>query len=138
MGIFKHHPHPDDLDTDQDNDDTIDPDLRLRTVRTAASTIAESVADEQRIQRRKTRIRQRRRFFGSSKGKEKRKDASDASEAGEIPSEEKRRAAQPTGRRRNIYVNVPLAPQDRDKHGEPAQHYVRNKVRTTSAWISHH
>ncbi|KAL5521166.1 hypothetical protein ACEPAG_9088 [Sanghuangporus baumii] len=136
MGIFRHHTHPDDLDTDEDNDGTIDPDLRLRTVRTAASTIAESVADEQRIHKRKTKIRQRRRFFGSIKGKEKRKHPSDVSETGEVGLvERKPRVAQPTGRRRNIYVNMPLEPSDCSKYGEPAQRYVRNKVRTTKYTI---
>ena len=111
-----------DPDINGGDDDAIDPNLCLRANRTAASTIAESVADERRIHRRRTRIR---RLWGGTKGKQKTEGSPNVVGTGEVVS--------PTGRRRNIYVNVPLAPQDRDKHGEPVQRYVRNKVRTTSA-----
>ena len=53
MSAFQRHPDPDELDTD-DETDAVDPELRLRTVRTAASTIAESIRTEERIERRKT------------------------------------------------------------------------------------
>jgi hypothetical protein len=45
--LRRSHPPPE-PDTDEENDENIDPELRLRTVRTAASAIAESIRSEQR------------------------------------------------------------------------------------------
>ena len=73
MSPYRQNLHPNDVDTDEENDDTIDPDLRLRSVRTAASTIQESYRDEERVQRRKTKLRQRSLKFFGSKNREKRK-----------------------------------------------------------------
>lgn len=128
MAFSRRHPHPDDVDTDDEQDANIDPNLRLRTVRTAHSTIAESVLVEQRATRRKSR-----RFF---KRKPSKKQLAAA------PPPEPPQPAAPAapsthvpGRRRNIYVNQPLEPDELDQHGEPEVRYVRNKVRTSSASI---
>ena len=45
--------------------------------------------------------------------------------------------AQPSihGRRRNVYVNVPLPADEKDSGGEPVVRYARNKVRTSSAYL---
>ena len=125
-------PHPDNPeDTDDERDDVIDPELRLRTVRTAASTIAESYRNEERVHRKRSRIK---RLFSSSRGKEKRKERSDDDLSSQGDSQ-----TQPapviTGLRRNVYVNVPLPPSERDAHGEPIVRYVRNKVRTSSTYF---
>lgn len=40
------------------------------------------------------------------------------------------------GRRRNVYVNMPLPTDEKDSHGEPVVRYARNKVRTSSAYFS--
>ena len=40
-----------------------------------------------------------------------------------------------TGLRRNIYVNMPLPPDELDKRSEPLVRYVRNKVRTSSKYL---
>src|ERR1700733_5696364 len=95
--LKRNHPHPENL-TDEENDDTIDPELRLRTVRTAASAIAESIRSEQRAERRKsTRRGKASRFFRKH---EKRPEAAskDAVSTKEVP-----------GVRRNVYVNHPLS-----------------------------
>ncbi|EIW75489.1 phospholipid-translocating P-type ATPase [Coniophora puteana RWD-64-598 SS2] len=123
-------PHDDtDFDTDHehehDDDPNIDPALRLRTVRTAASTIAESIRYEQRQERRKSVRRKRSLFF--RKDKEKKHHA-------KAPPDEPGAAAaagQIAGQRRNVYVNMPLAQDEVDRHGEPIVQYPRNKVRTT-------
>lgn len=126
MAILKrgHLPHPDNLDTDDENDDTIDPELRLRTVRTAASAIAESIKTEQRAERRKSMRQKRSRFFRKSSEKKRPSTAqttSDAAPSKEVP-----------GIRRNVYVNYPPSAMEVDHNGEPIARYVRNKVRTTS------
>ncbi|KAF9261613.1 phospholipid-transporting ATPase 1 [Marasmius fiardii PR-910] len=99
-------------------DETIDPELRLRTVRTAASAIAESIRSEQRAQRRKTK--KRRRFFRRHSEKKPAEQTPDSAPSKEVP-----------GERRNVYVNHPLAHLEVDNRGEPAVRYCRNKVRTT-------
>lgn len=126
MSFFRRaHPSPDDLDTDEENDTTIDPELRLRTVRTAASAIAESIQTEQRAERRK---RKGSRFFHRKNADEKRKaerpqTAESVAPPVEVP-----------GIRRNVYVNYPLSAMEVDHNGEPLAHYVRNKVRTSSEY----
>ena len=128
MSAFQRHPDPDELDTD-DETDAVDPELRLRTVRTAASTIAESIRTEERIERRKT-MRKKRSFFRRNTDKKrqvqvaKAEDSTVASEAATAPPV--------TGLRRNIYINMPLPQDEVDSHGEPVVRYVRNKVRTSS------
>ncbi|KAG6819892.1 hypothetical protein H0H93_007670 [Arthromyces matolae] len=112
-------PAPDEL-TDEENDDSIDPELRLRTVRTAASAIAESIKSEQRAERRRS-IRARSRFF--------RRNTTASKKAQPVPTE-----AGPSkvpGVRRNVYVNHPLSAMEVDQHGEPVVRYQRNKVKTT-------
>ncbi|KAI5988265.1 hypothetical protein EDC04DRAFT_2884149 [Pisolithus marmoratus] len=122
MSLFRRQPQPGEFMDNDEQDNTIDPDLRLRTVRTAASTIAESIRSEQRAQRRKTTRKKRSRFFRREKRPKTAESAvSDATSAGlQIP-----------GQRRNIYVNAPLSPSEVDHHGEPLAQYARNKVRTS-------
>ncbi|KAA1479229.1 phospholipid-translocating P-type ATPase [Dentipellis sp. KUC8613] len=127
MPFLKRRPDPSDIEND-DYDANVDPELRLRTVRTAASTIAESIRAEQRADRRKS-LRHKRSFFRtrSKTSKEKRPVSEDVITVGptaEIP-----------GQRRNIYVNTPLTAIEVDKTGEPIMRYVRNKVRTTKYTI---
>ncbi|KAF8154452.1 phospholipid-transporting ATPase 1 [Crassisporium funariophilum] len=123
MSFFKRNQPVDEADTDEENDETIDPELRLRTVRTAASAIAESIKSEQRAERRKT-MHKRSRFF-RSKPVEKKPDPA----AVTTPS------TQRAGARRNIYVNHSLSAMEMDHDGEPKVRYVRNKVRTTKYTI---
>lgn len=121
MSFFKRHPQQDQDDND-DNDAPIDPDLRLRTVRTAASTIAESIRSELRAQRRSAR-KKRSLFF--RKDKRPKTADSDATTSGpQIP-----------GLRRNVYINTPLSAAEVDQHGQPLVRYARNKVRTSSKSI---
>jgi hypothetical protein len=120
--FFKRHQAVDEPDTDEENDDTIDPELRLRTVRTAASAIAESIKSEQRAERRKT-MHKRSRFFRRHAPEKKPIPA---------PSEPTSSALKAPGPRRNVYVNYPLSAMEVDQDGEPKARYVRNKVRTTS------
>ncbi|KAJ6607681.1 phospholipid-translocating P-type ATPase [Mycena sp. CBHHK59/15] len=117
MSFFKRHHPPLDPDSD-DDEETIDPELRLRTVRTAHSAIAESIIADAR----KTRRRRRSRFFRSKTASEKRQQES------VLPSEV-------PGIRRNVYVNTPLAPGEVDGRGDPLVRYPRNKVRTTKYTI---
>lgn len=125
--LFRQHLHPDDLDTDEENDDSIDPELRLRTVRTAASTINQAEAEELRVRRRKKRSLK----IFRSKSKDKRKATSESSQP-----DEQTPVVQITGRRRNVYLNAVLDPSEADAHGEPLARYVRNKVRTSSECYS--
>ncbi|KAI6101652.1 hypothetical protein EDD16DRAFT_1648774 [Pisolithus croceorrhizus] len=123
MSLFKRHPQPDEVHMDNDEqDNAIDPDLRLRTVRTAASTIAESIRSEQRAQKRRNSRKKRSLFFRREKRPKTAESAvSNATSAGpHIP-----------GQRRNIYVNTPLSPSELDHRGEPLARYARNKVRTS-------
>jgi phospholipid-translocating ATPase len=114
-------PHP---DYDDDNDSSIDPELRLRTVRTAASAIAESIQTERRVERRKTRRKNASRFFRRG---DKKAPSIAASSDSRAPS-----AKAHHGPRRNIYVNYPLSAAEVDSRGEPMTRYSRNKVRTSS------
>ena len=107
----------------EDENEAIDPQLRLRTVRTAHSTIEESIRTEDRARRRKS---MRRKFF--RRDKKRGKELSQSQE----PSSEPSTAPPVTGLRRNIYVNMPLPPDELDSKGEPIVRYVRNKVRTSS------
>ncbi|KAI0077495.1 phospholipid-translocating P-type ATPase [Panus rudis PR-1116 ss-1] len=127
MPGFRKHLDPDELETD-DEHDVVDPELRLRTVRTAASTIAESIRTEERAERRKT-IRKKRSFFRRATKKRSAQPAKDVVPA--EPPPEAAAAPPVTGLRRNIYVNIPLPPDELDAHGEPVVRYVRNKVRTS-------
>ena len=126
MSLFKRHQPTEEEDhTDEENDETIDPELRLRTVRTAASAIAESIRTDQRAERRRSTIHKRSRFF-RSKPAEKKADSTTptpavATSTSKVP-----------GARRNIYVNQSLSAMEVDHSGEPKVEYVRNKVRTTS------
>jgi phospholipid-translocating ATPase len=126
MSVFPRHPHPDQVlgdDTD-DDEEVVNPDHRLRPIRTAASTIAESIKSEARIARRQKRRSSRKggksRLFGGGKVSDS-GDASEPAVANIIP-----------GTRRNIYVNVPLPDLEVDTNGEPLARYPRNKVRTSS------
>lgn len=122
MSFFKRHQHPEEPDTDEENDETIDPELRLRTVRTAASAIAESIKSEQRAERRKSRSR----FFRRHHPVEKKPEPA-------VPAAVEPVAVQRVpGIRRNVYVNHALSAMEVDHDGEPRVKYVRNKVRTTS------
>ncbi|KAG6839959.1 hypothetical protein C0991_010024 [Blastosporella zonata] len=114
-------PAPEDL-TDEENDDTIDPELRLRTVRTAASAIAESIKSEQRAERRKG-VRAGSRFF--------RKNTTSKRPRSQQPATVEAGPSKVPGVRRNIYVNSPLSAMEVDQKGEPVVRYQRNKVRTT-------
>lgn len=121
MSFLKRNHPPDELDTDDENDDTIDPELRLRTVRTAASAIAESIQSEQRAQRRRFARKHHSRFFRSKPVKRKQETLAESTQSVKI-----------RGRRRNIYVNFPLSAMEVDHRGEPLVRFVRNKVRTSS------
>ncbi|TFK61578.1 phospholipid-translocating P-type ATPase [Pluteus cervinus] len=112
--------------TDEENDDTIDPELRLRTVRTAASAIAESIRSEQRAERRKTTRQKRSRFFRKQQQQpEKKPEPAPPAPSSSTPS------TTIPGKRRNVYINYPPSPSELDSHNEPTARYVRNKVRTT-------
>ena len=124
MSFLKRHRNPDQIAAD-DHDSNVDDDLRLRTVRTAASTIAESIASEQRAERRRSTRRNRSRFFRTKSAKYQDHEKTPSS----LPNAP---AAQITGKRRNIYVNMPLIATEVDRLGEPIVRYARNKVNTTS------
>ena len=62
MHLLRRTAQHDDPDIDDENA-AIDPELRLRTVRTAHSTIEESIRTEERAQRRRTMMRKRSRGF---------------------------------------------------------------------------
>ena len=111
-------------DNTTENDDTIDPELRLRTVRTAASAIAESIRTDQRAEKRRSTIHKRSRFFRSKHADKKPEPPTTSTVA---PT-----SSRVPGARRNIYVNHSLSAMEVDHCGEPKVGYVRNKVRTTS------
>ena len=122
MSLFKRHQPTEEDHTDEENDETIDPELRLRTVRTAASAIAESIRTDQRAERRRSTIHKRSRFFRSKPADKKPESTTTvAPTTSKVP-----------GARRNIYVNHSLSAMEVDHNGEPKLEYVRNKVRTTS------
>lgn len=125
--MFKRH-HDDHELTDEEEDLAIDPELRLRTVRTAASTLTESAAVEQRAGRRRMQMLNKSKkgsFFRRTADKKRATSQSAAPVSDAGPSV-------PSGPRRNIYVNCPLASTEADVHGEPIARYPRNKVRSTS------
>ncbi|THH16206.1 hypothetical protein EW146_g4397 [Bondarzewia mesenterica] len=128
MSFFKRAPHSDNIDAD-DDDPNIDPELRLRTVRTAHSTLEESIRSEARAERRKSLRKKRSRFFRSKSMEKKRPGTADSSKPEAKPTTEI------PGARRNIYVNTPLTAMEVDRHGEPLTRYVRNKVRTSKYTI---
>ncbi|KAF5313608.1 hypothetical protein D9611_010219 [Ephemerocybe angulata] len=124
MAIFKRSA-VDEHDTDEEQDETIDPELRLRTVRTAASAIEEGFKSEQRAERRKSMRKSR--FFTAGRSKPDKSPAPTAvaPQAALVPP------TTTAGARRNIYVNHPLSAMEIDHDGEPTVSYARNKVRTT-------
>ena len=123
--MLDRRPPADDDVTDDEDDRSIDPELRLRTVKTAASTLAESAAVEQRASRRKTlRLNKNKKkgsLFRRGTGK-KRPEQDSVAPAGPVIH----------GQRRTIYVNRPLPMSEVDSKNEPLVRYPRNKVRTTS------
>ena len=142
-------------DHDDDHASTIDPQLRLHSVRTAASAIAESIKVEERQER---RAKQKRRFFsfrrrGTGDSTKKSKLAAgdtqsvrsgvttatvteDGKMAAVVGKEEEKKEEAIKGSRRNIYVNYPLPAHELDTSGDPLARYPRNKVRTTSEFFS--
>ena len=128
--FFRRHPDPDDIDTDEEND-VVDPELRLRTTRTAHSTIAESIRTEERAERRKT-MRKKRSFFRNRSTKDSKKRPGTAKSEASTDTVEAAAPPPVRGLRRNIYVNQPLPPDEIAHDGEPIVRYVRNKVRTSS------
>ncbi|KDQ08052.1 hypothetical protein BOTBODRAFT_586296 [Botryobasidium botryosum FD-172 SS1] len=130
--FLRRHPHPDNLD-DTDEDDVVDADLRLRTVRTASSTIAESIrAEARRLSRRKRKGGKG--FFGRSTSKREGRQQEDAV-AQSRPSTAETLKKEIPGRRRNIYVNLPIPLEEQRPNGDPLVRYVRNKVRTSKYTI---
>ncbi|KAJ3924891.1 MAG: hypothetical protein NXY57DRAFT_968818 [Lentinula lateritia] len=113
-------------DSDEEEDDNIDPELRLRTVRTAASALEESIRKEEKAQRRKTR--RRRWLFGSRSEKKRSHEPPTGVDSG-APSTEI------LGVRRNVYINHPLGHSELDQNGEPIARYEHNKVMTTKYTI---
>ncbi|KIJ56259.1 hypothetical protein M422DRAFT_219400 [Sphaerobolus stellatus SS14] len=132
--FFRRHPNPDDLEPDDERDNVIDDDLRLRTVRTAASTIAESIRTEQRAERRRKKSRRGflRPLVGSLKGK---KPIPDNEPVPPLPQPTTTPTVISNKPRRKIYVNKPLSPSDVDSKGDPFVRYVRNKIRTSKYTI---
>ncbi|KZO97443.1 phospholipid-translocating P-type ATPase [Calocera viscosa TUFC12733] len=118
-------------DIEEDDSADLDHDLRLRTVRTAASTLAESIhTEERRLKRRKTRRMALKIFFRrqSDKGKDRGKGAGEGEDQTGKP-------AVITGERRRIYVNAEIPLGDLDQHGDPIVQYPRNKIRTSKYTI---
>jgi phospholipid-translocating ATPase len=115
--------------------DMIDPELRLRTVRTAVSVLAESERTEsRREQRRKQRAKRSLIRKGSTLGRSlfhrgSKKNAVTEDDPRDRPTAN---ADGPgfslkpavVGQRRNIYVNIPLPPSETDPRGEPLVSYV--------------
>lgn len=125
-----------DADTDEEGDSAdVDPDLRLRTVRTAASTIAESIRSEQRMHRRRTK---RRKLWGSKLSLSKKPPSNAGHESVVREAAAAATSTPANGSRRNIYINMPLGPNDVDRRGRPINVYVRNKVRTSSTYVHVH
>lgn len=113
----------------------MDPELRLRTVRTAASTIEESIRTETRRaeRRRKRRKWQAKGLFHKTSTK-RQAVAPTAEDDLPRPTEPLDSPKGDHGRRRNVYVNQPLPLEEQNPNGDPVVHYVRNKVRTTSEY----
>jgi phospholipid-translocating ATPase len=131
MSFFKRRSVVDEPNSDDEHDDTIDPELRLRTVRTAASAIEESIKSEQRAERRKSMRKTRSRFNFTTRSRQERK-LQEAAAGGSTSAPAPSTTTQ--GSRRNVYVNQPLSAMEADHDGEPKITYARNKVRTTSAY----
>ncbi|KAF8310990.1 phospholipid-transporting ATPase 1 [Clavulina sp. PMI_390] len=114
----------------------IDPELRLRTVRTAASTIAEADRAETRRQlwrrRRQTTV-SRKNTSGKSSFFRRNKETSGTTEADprDKPTSTANGTPIPVGKRRDIHFNIPLPQSQLDSRGEPIVRYARNKVRTS-------
>ncbi|KAG8924316.1 hypothetical protein FRC00_005242, partial [Tulasnella sp. 408] len=128
MSSFFRRQHNDQGD-DTDEDNQVDPELRLRTTQTAHSTIAESIRQENR---RAARRRKSRKW--GSKGLFKPKHQRTVEDDLPRPTEplEAAQEEQPGGpQRRRIHVNVPLPLELQSSNGDPKTDYVRNKVRTT-------
>ncbi|KAF7377408.1 P-type phospholipid transporter [Mycena sanguinolenta] len=125
MSILKRRPDIS-MDSDPDMDDQIDPELRLRTVRTAASAIAESIVADARQTR-------RRRRFWTSRGEKHRHGHGPGD--GDPEKEKQDGRGRPEGKRRNVYVNTPLPRTELNSSGDPVVRYPRNKVRTTKYTI---
>ncbi len=128
--------HDEDTDTE---DPQVDPELRLRTVQTAHSTIAESIRSENRRaeRRRKSRRWQGKGLFGKGSGlrKQQEPDPEDDLPRPTEPMQEQTDAAaeeEELAKRRTVFVNIPLPPEDVKPNGDPLKSYVRNKVRTSS------
>ena len=120
---------------EDDENANIDPELRLRTVRTAHSTLEESIRVEERAERRRSVRRKRSRFF--RKDKEKRNKSVEGSALGTVvegQADGQGKTPIIPGARRNVYVNMPLTAMEVDREGEPLARYVRNKVRTSSKY----
>lgn len=146
MSLFRRHPvldtevHDDNLQTaNGGDDDIIDPALRIRTVRTAASVLAESIRTENRRDRwrRKHGWSLRRKGTGKTGRSFLRPwgQEDDTQDPRDVPTSETApggRGGRLAGPRRDIYVNVPLPPSKLDDKGEPSVRYPRNKVRTSS------
>jgi phospholipid-translocating ATPase len=153
--------HDEDEDDDAFDPFAIDPNYRLKTVRTAHSVLAESIRSERDAEDRK---RHKKRMFsglrrkGSSmtvvkeslRSKRSESDATtDASENGmsrrgskafpaksdspslEEKQEKGKEKAKSTLPRREIFINIPLPTHLLTTKGEPIVRYVRNKVRTS-------
>jgi phospholipid-translocating ATPase len=141
--IFKRHPLLSNNDRDDEDPldngegDMIDPELRLRTVRTAASTLAESIRSESRRERWRRRTTSglksktsagRNIFAWKAQQSQQEPDPRDKPTTASADGAK----AKPAGKRRSIYINAPLPPSELDSKGEPIVRYARNKVRTSS------
>ncbi|KAG9014558.1 hypothetical protein FRB93_013683 [Tulasnella sp. JGI-2019a] len=132
MTLFRRNTQTEDPDTDEENH--VDPELRLRTVRTAASTIEEGIRTETR--RAERRRRKRRKWTAPGLFSKDRKRQSPHTPEDDLPRPtEPVDAPHSHGSRRNVYVNVPLPPEEKDLDGDPIVSYVRNKVRTSKYTI---
>ncbi|TIB13429.1 hypothetical protein E3P92_02275 [Wallemia ichthyophaga] len=106
---------------DDTDDDTInsplnvDPNLRLRTVRSASSSIREAHRHDKRRESKRKRLREKVKK-AANKLKDKNATVPDKSPV--------------DGNRRNVYANIPLPPYELSKTGDPIAKYPRNKVRT--------
>lgn len=136
--MFRRH-HDNDpaagADTDDDDLRQVDPELRLRTVRTAHSTIAESVNIENRRAERRRKSRKWLFKSGSRRAARRTTPEDDLPRPTE-PEPEPLAAADGSSDapgRRKVYVNLPLPPEEQQSNGDPRVTYVRNKVKTTSA-----
>ncbi|KAG8948486.1 hypothetical protein FRC04_009694 [Tulasnella sp. 424] len=128
MSSFFRRQHDDQADeTDEDNQ--VDPELRLRTTQTAHSTISESIRQENRraARRRKSRKWGSKGLFKSKQQRTAEDDLPRPTEPLEAPQAEQLGGPQ----RRRIFVNVPLPLELQASNGDPSTNYVRNKVRTS-------